>query len=61
MPLIYVVFVLIVVGVAMWLVNTYIPMATGIKRILNVVVIVSVGVWVLKAFGLWSHVVNFRI
>ncbi len=61
MPLIYVVFVLIVVGMAMWLVNTFIPMATGIKRILNIVVTVSVGVWVLKAFGLWSHVVNFRI
>jgi hypothetical protein len=61
MPLIYVVLVLIVVGMAMWLINTYIPMASGIRMILNAVVIIAVGVWVLKAFGLWNQFANFRI
>jgi uncharacterized protein YhhL (DUF1145 family) len=43
---------LIVVGLIMWLVNTYVPMAGGIKSLLNVVVFVVVLVWVLQVFGL---------
>jgi hypothetical protein len=61
MPLLYLVVVLIVVGVGLWLVNTYIPMASSIKTILNVVVVIAVGVFVLKATGLWSDVTSFRI
>jgi len=61
MPLIYIVMVLLVAGIALWLVNTYIPMAGSIKAILNVVVVVVVCVWVLQAFGLWNTVVNYRV
>jgi len=60
MPLINVVLALIVVGFALWLINNYIPMAGGIKTILNVVVVVAVAIWVLKAVGMWSHVVNYK-
>jgi len=41
MPLINVVIVLIVVGVLLWLVNRFIPMASTIKSILNVVVVIA--------------------
>jgi hypothetical protein len=61
MPLIYIVLVLIVVGMALWLINTYIPMARSIKTILNAVVVIAVCVWVLKALGLWTQVVNYRV
>ncbi len=61
MPLVYVVGVLIVVGMALWLINTYIPMAGSIKTILNVVVVVAVAVWVLKAVGLWASVTSYRL
>ncbi len=61
MPLIYIVLTLIVAGVILWLINTYIPMAGSIKAILNVVVVVVVSVWVLQAFGLWQSVVNYRL
>jgi len=61
MPLIYIVLALIVVGMALWLINTYIPMAGSIKTILNVVVVLSVCVWVLKAAGLWSDVLSYRV
>jgi len=43
---------LIVVGVLLWLVNTYIPMDSKIKRILNAVVVICVVVWLLYAFGI---------
>jgi hypothetical protein len=52
MTLVDIVLVLIVVGLIMWLVNTYVPMAGGIKSLLNVMVFVVVLVWVLQVFGL---------
>ena len=60
MPLINLVFALIVVGVALWLINRFIPMASSIKSILNVVVVVAVCIWVLQAVGLWANITSFR-
>ncbi len=51
MPLINLVIVLIVVGVLLWLVNTYLPMDRKIKNILNIVVVIVVVLWLLRAFG----------
>lgn len=61
MPLLNLVVVLVVVGVLLYLVNSYIPMAGSIKTILNIVVVVAVCIWVLQAVGLWGNVTNFRI
>jgi hypothetical protein len=51
MTLVDIVLILVLVGLAMWLVDTYIPMAAGIKSLINVVVFVVVLVWVLQVFG----------
>jgi predicted membrane protein len=61
MPLVNLVLVLIVVGVALYLINRYIPMASSIKSILNIVVVVAVCVWILQAVGLWQNVTAFRV
>ncbi len=61
MPLINVVVVLIVVGVLLWLVNTYIPMDGKIKNILNIVVVIAVVIWLLQAFGLLGELSSIRI
>jgi hypothetical protein len=60
MPLINIVIALIVVGVALWLINNFIPMANSIKTILNVVVVVVVAIWVLQAVGMWGHITSYR-
>ncbi|NKX44470.1 Thivi_2564 family membrane protein [Roseicyclus persicicus] len=52
MPLINLVVTLIVVGVLLWLINTYIPMDSKIKSILNVVIVIAVVLWLLSAFGM---------
>ena len=52
MPLLNVLIALVVVGVLLWLVNSYIPMDRKIKNILNVVVVIAVVLWLLQAFGL---------
>jgi hypothetical protein len=51
MPLTQLVIVLVVVGVILWVINSYIPMQTTIKKILNVVVIIAVIIWLLSVFG----------
>jgi predicted membrane protein len=61
MPLLNLVVVLIIVGVALYLINRYIPMAGSIKTILNIVVVVAVCVWLLQAVGLWANVTNYRL
>ena len=61
MPLIHVVLVLVVVGVLLWLVNSYIPMAGSIKSILNAVVVIAVVLWLLTVFGLIGEISNIRV
>ncbi len=61
MPLINVVIVLVVVGVILWLINSYIPMQSTIKKILNVVVVIAVIIWLLNAFGLLDSLKGIRI
>lgn len=50
--LVNIIIALIVVGVLLWLINTYIPMDRKIKGILNAIVIIVVVLWLLQAFGL---------
>jgi len=61
MPLINLVVVLVIVGVALYLINQFIPMASSIKTILNVLVVVVVCVWLLQATGMWVRVSSFRL
>ena len=61
MPLIHVVIVLVVVGVILWLINTYLPMDAKIKSILNIVVVIVVVLWLLRAFGILGSLSEFRI
>ena len=61
MPLMNVVITLIVVGVLLWLVNTYLPMDAKIKRILNIVVVIAVVLWLLNVFGLIGNLGNVRV
>ena len=61
MSLISLVVVLIVVGVLLWLVNTYIPMDGKIKSILNAVVVIAVVIWLLQVFGLLGSLNGIRV
>ncbi len=60
MSLVTIVIVLIVVGFALSLINTYIPMAGPIKSILNFVVIIAVILWLLSALGI-IHGFNIKL
>jgi hypothetical protein len=61
MPLIQLVIVLVVIGVILWVINSYIPMQATIKNILNVVVIIAVILWLLSVFGIIGKLSTIRI
>ena len=61
MSLISVVVLLVVIGVILWLVNTYIPMDGKIKQVLNVLVLIVVCVWLLQLFGILGDINTIRI
>ena len=61
MPLLQLVLVLIVVGVLLWLVNSFIPMAGSIKSILNAVVVIATVLWILNVTGLLRSLSKVRI
>jgi hypothetical protein len=52
MPIIQLLVLIVVIGVILYLVNTYVPMAAPIMTILNIVVILFLCIWLLSVFGL---------
>ena len=59
--MIQLVLVLVVVGVILWVINSYIPMQSTIKKILNVVAVIVVIIWLLSVFGLIGNLSTIRI
>lgn len=56
MPLIQMLIVLVIVGVVLWLITTYIPMAQPIKTVITVVVVLLLCLWLLSLAGIGSGI-----
>jgi len=61
MPILTILIVIVVAGVILWLVNSYIPMQRTIKNILNAVVVIILVVWLLKIFGVLDSLKNISV
>jgi predicted membrane protein len=61
MTLVDIVLILVIAGLVMWLINTYIPMAAAIKSLLNIVVFVVLLIWVLQSLGVVGGIAGIRI
>lgn len=61
MPLVTLVITLAVIGLLLFLVNRFIPMQSQIKGILNGIVVIFVVIWLLKIFGLFDYLTQFRV
>lgn len=59
MGIIEVILVIVIVGILMWLINTYIPMPGSIKALLNVVVFILLVIYLLQFFGLIKPIIHF--
>jgi hypothetical protein len=53
--MLHIIIILALIGLALWAINTYVPMQPTIKKILNIAVIVLVVLWLLNVFGLLSN------
>ena len=60
MSFIAIVIGIIVVGVVLWVINKFIPMDGKIKQILNIVVVVALVLWLLRAFGVWHYLSHMK-
>ncbi len=61
MPILTIIIVIVLVGLALWFVDTYIPMNATIKRILQAVVVLVLIIWLLQVFGVLGSLNNVRI
>lgn len=61
MPILTILIVIVVAGVILWLVNSYIPMQRTIKNILNAVVVIILVVWLLNVFGVLDSLKNISV
>ena len=61
MPLINIVVVVVVTGVGLWAINRYIPMASPVKTILNVIVVAVLCLWLLQTFGIIGSIRSIRV
>ncbi|HTZ99327.1 MAG TPA: Thivi_2564 family membrane protein [Candidatus Aquilonibacter sp.] len=61
MPLLQILLVLVVIGVLLWLVNSFIPMQSTIKSILNAVVVIGTVLWLLNIFGLFHSLSRIHV
>ena len=61
MDLLTVIIVIVFVGVALCLINRYVPMDGKIKTILNWAVVIVLVVWLLKIFGIFAHLSSVTI
>jgi hypothetical protein len=61
MSLLSILVAIIVVGVLLWIINTFLPMDHKIKQIFNIVVVIALIIWLLKAFGLFAYLTNIYV
>ena len=50
-----IIIILAVVGVLLWLINTYLPMDVKIKKIINIVAVICIVLWLLNVFGVFGY------
>lgn len=61
MSLISLIITIVVVGILLWAINSFIPMEGRVKSILNVVVIIVLVLWLLQGFGIIGSVGNIHV
>lgn len=61
MSLLSILIALIVAGILLWLINTYLPIDPKIKKIINIVFVVVIILWLLNVFGVFGYIEGIRI
>ena len=58
--LLHVLLVLVVAGVLLWLIESFIPMDSRVLRLLQAVTIIALVIWLLRVFGIINILPSVR-
>ena len=61
MPLTTVIIAIVGVGLALWLINRFVPMQFQIKSLLNELVVVVLILWIGNLFGVFDSLRHIRV
>jgi hypothetical protein len=61
MPILTIILIIVLVGVLLWALNSFVPMDSKVKSILNIVVVICLIIWLLQAFGILDGLSNVRV
>lgn len=61
MSILALIIAIVVVGLILWAINSFIPMEARVKQILNIVVIVLLVIWILKALGVFALLSGYKV
>lgn len=61
MPILTIILVIVLVGVLLWALNSFVPMDPKVRSILNIVVVLLLIIWLLQGFGLLHGLANIRV
>jgi len=61
MPILQIILVLVVVGFLLWLIHNLIPMDPVIRKVLDIVIVLLVIFYLLKAFGIWNWMADAKV
>lgn len=62
MSIVSVLLILVLIGVGLWLFNTYVTMIDPkFKRLVNIVAVVATVLWLLVVFGVWDYAKQARV
>jgi hypothetical protein len=53
LPVVDVIMTLLTIALGTWVINNYVPMTAMVRNIVNLVIVVAVGIWLLQVFGMW--------
>ena len=61
MDILTILIVILLTGICLWAVNSFVPLDLKVKTILNVVVILVLCIWLLRAFGVLAYLRGVHI
>ena len=62
MSLVYIILVIAVVGILVWLINTYVTIIDPkFKQLINIVAIVGIIIWLLWVLGIWQKLGSVNV
>ena len=61
MSLLSIILVLVVIGILLWLIETYAPISPTMKKIIDAIVVIGIVLWLLQILGILDAANQVRV